>query len=548
MNNLSPLYNYDGQAFTESYLKKGGKCFADRYAEVVRTFSDEKFLKIYCSDGQVIEKTFLDFAKDVDLVVQKIKIEKNDFEVLVTIDGNTYFNCLYIVAGILCDLIICPISPHESFARVTEKLSQIQKKSIVYAGDFWSQSNKDHGYGSMIIPINQEVTFNHLEKSFTISFERPLIYIFTSGSTGYSKIVQQPERAILSNVDALIKLFSFSERRYVIATAMPIYHVNTLEFSFFCSLLSGQHLILYEKFNILEIIESFKSDKVQIFSANPPILQSLSEMHLKINQLPIALEYCLTAASSLSPHLAEQMVNKFKFKIIQGYGLSEAANFSLMIPPILSKEKVDYWLTNFERPSVGTAVPGNIVKILNPDLSEVNEGETGDICIRGHNVMIGYKNAQNADVFKDDYLHTADRGFFRHCFETNQKFFFITGRTKDVIKRFGHTISLVEIDDYLTGWKPLGLQAIAVPFENKNSGEEIGVVVSGDVTDEQMLDLKYYLVAQLPSWTRPRILIATSQLLRTESGKPKRWTLSHLFDKYAKDSFPDEPIIDKIID
>ena len=540
----TPLYHYNGRSFGNNF--DADLSFCQKYFQAISEFADLSFLKVYSQSGSVIEKTFTQFGQDVEAVRRQLESEKESEKesVLVTIDGNTYAHCVFLVAGLLSDYIICPLNPNESKNRITDKINQIEAPCKVYVGLSWSIRNPNSTWKSMELQEHISVGKHNLPNKKE-DFERPFVYIFTSGTTGYSKIVQLPERAVLSNISSLIKSHELLTRKAVFATAMPIFHVNTLIFSFMCNLLSGQQLILFESYDIFNIIESLVEDRVQIFSANPSILQTFVDFADRIHRRKIYLEYCVSAASSLSPELATKFVTAFPFKLIQGYGLSEATNFSLLMPTALTKTRTDYWLTHFSRPSVGVELEGNSVVVLSEILTELNCDLEGEICIRGHNVMLGYKNTNNNAVFASGYLHTGDLGFYKICAETQRKFFFITGRSKDVIKRFGHTVSLVEIDDYLAKWLPRGVQAIAVPFLNSFSGEELGVIVSDSATDENLEGLKLFLVENIPAWMRPRVILQSLELLRTESGKPRRWALANLFKEYNSKSFSEIPLVIK---
>ena len=106
---------------------------------------------------------------------------------------------------------------------------------------------------------------------------------------------------------------------------------------------------------------------------------------------------------------------------------------------------------------------------------------------------------------------------------------------KEVIKRLGQTISLVEIDDLLAKFCPLGVDAICVPFSSSHVGEEIGVVIS-NATSSQVDQMRESLETQVPEFMRPRVLICSNEKIRTESGKPTRWKFNHLFSAYEEAS------------
>ncbi|MGE5084817.1 MAG: class I adenylate-forming enzyme family protein [Bacillota bacterium] len=540
MNKSTPLYTVDGEPFNERSLQYLKASFEESYSVAIQKYAQLPFLKVYGKERQFLDKTFAEFHGDVERVRCYLLSDFLDCEVIITVDNNTYENIVFMTAAILGGFTLSPLSPNDGGERISRKIKQIGRKYSLFVGKNFQALRLEKSH-SLEIPTNSyEFQANKIRPKNVAA-----ILIFTSGTTGYSKIVQQSEVGILLNSDALIELHGLSERK-VIATPLPIYHVNALEFSFLCSLFSGQRLVLYNGFDFATILESLKEDKVQILSIVPHALKSLLDLRQKVLSATNVLEYCVTAASSLSPELAKRLSLEFPFKIIQGYGLSEAINFSLINKPSDSKTILDYWLTHFKRPSIGTPLRGNEVRILSEAGEVLGEGEEGEICIRGPGIMFGYMDQDNSEIFAGDYLHTGDRGFFYIREDTLEPYFFITGRQKDVIKRFGLTISLIEIDDILTRWlPPKNITAIAVPFLNETAGEEIGIAVSGDVTEEDLNSLQNYLTENVPSFMRPRVIAVTEAKLRTDSGKPQRWVVTNLFEEFCKTIFSEKIRIKK---
>jgi len=109
--------------------------------------------------------------------------------------------------------------------------------------------------------------------------------------------------------------------------------------------------------------------------------------------------------------------------VIQGYGLSEAVNFSCLMPTNLNAEEYSHWMMDFPWPSIGTALRGNTVLVLNQSGEPTGEGEIGEIAIQGKTLMRGYRaNHSNNEMpadndgfeqsFLGNLLRTGDLGFF----------------------------------------------------------------------------------------------------------------------------------------
>jgi acyl-CoA synthetase (AMP-forming)/AMP-acid ligase II len=474
--------------------------FRQSYAHALENRRRKPVAVCYSGNGERIEKDALDFNDDVCFA--RHSLQKSE-AIVVTIAGNCYEHLVYITACFLENKTLCPMNPQDGEAALQKKLAQLGTPATVLRRQ------------EMLLGEAPIETFNE-----TSELNRPMVLMFTSGSTGVSKIVEQDELAILSNVDALIERHHL-QRPTVIATPLPIFHVNALEFSFLATLLSGNTFVLFENFHPQQIVESIARDRIDILSVVPHLLKILFQRcrHGELSRLL----YITTAAAPLGATLAAQLAKHFPVRVLQGYGLSEAVNFSTMMPSDLTEDEYQRWMTNGV-PPIGTELHGNSLHILDDQACELRVGEIGEICVRGWNVMRGYRGEDNRDVFRDGFLHTGDLGFFKTD-EQNRKFFFVTGRKKDVIKRNAVTIGLADIDQLLA---QIQLDAIAVGFTHEIAGEELAIVLqSADTPDSATTKkIEAFLQQNLPPHQRPRVLAWTSTSIRTASGKPQRWRLS----------------------
>lgn len=356
----------------------------------------------------------------------------------------------------------------------------------------------------------------------------PAVYVFTSGSTGHAKSVQQTSLGILSNVDSLLTHHEFQPGD-VISTPLPIFHVNALEFAFLCALLGKGTLVLHEEFRVPEIYASLEKDKVNILSVIPPILNLFTQIPFPRVK---SLRYVVSAASSISHELAQRCFELLPVPVIQGYGLSEAVNFSCLTPIHLSRKDYAALFLAAPRPSIGMAIKGNSVQILREDLSECAPEEAGEVCLRGHNVMLGYWGGTDESVFRGGYLHTGDTGFYR-TLPDGTRYFVLLGRKKDVIKVFGHSVGLMDMDDLLLEYFRSDA-AISFGLENDISGEEPAIALSPQLLSQEeagLRELKDFLTQRLPAYAVPKKIFIAGGPLRTASGKPLRWQMAESFRK-----------------
>ncbi|MGE0763342.1 MAG: class I adenylate-forming enzyme family protein [Bdellovibrionales bacterium] len=528
---MDPLRDWSGAKSNSSVAM-----FASYGAKLTENF--EKFAQAEAivevpAHGPVLRRTYQQFAEDVENV-RKLLRAHGQAPVVATIAGNTYPHLLWISATWLEGRTLCPLNPDEGIERLKLRLGQLQQPVSL-----WFDRGAPVDVETLgALPMRwQSNTTSPLQPACVRDSNRPMTLIFTSGSTGYAKIVEQMEEQVLANAQALVQHHGLDDRT-VIATPLPIFHVNALNFSFVCSQLTGGKLVLFEKFHPHQLSEMLAQERVHICSVVPHILQTLLErLQTLKSESWDELRYFVTAASALSPQLAKDLVARFPKRVVQGYGLSEAVNFSCLNPIDLNAQDYAKWMTQYERPSIGVPVWGNEVLIFDECGMSLGVGEKGEVVIRGQIVMRGYQGDTGRQVFEGSVLHTGDVGFYQED-ETGRRFVFICGRLKDTAKRLGQTVSLVEIDDLLSGWSEWGTKAVAVAFDHQVAGEELAVLVQAEPHQTVPLhELKQLLEKKCPDYMRPRLIGVTTQAVRTASGKPIRWKLKPLLAKFHDQMF-----------
>lgn len=472
--------------------------------------------------------------KEFDLHVQNAAHHINEVaqskKLVVTAAGNSLEHMVYIVAALLTGRSVCLINPQEGLNRVRQKVTSLNEECAIFV-DREAETWKDE-IGACDMNLDSAAP---VRKASWVDFpsDRPFILIFTSGSTGYSKIVEQAELGVLTNVDALIERHRLHEGG-CIGTPLPISHVNALEFSFFSCLFTGRTLVLWGQVVFPQFAETLAKEKCTILSIVPPILRSLLNRESDFQKHDLShLKYFVSAAAPLSGELVVRALEIFKRPIVQGYGLSEAVNFSCLMPTDL--DEVSYRKIMLEEPwtSIGTPLRGSEVEILGEHGQILGENDRGQIGIRGPTLMRGYRGDSERKWYQHGYLNTGDLGYFK-AGASGERYFYICGRQKEIAKRNGITISLREVDDIMARFNS-EMDAISVAFANDVTGEEVAIVVhQSSAGSETETRLCQHIETSLPPHIRPRVVFFTKRKLRTASGKPQRHKFYSLFDSFRK--------------
>ncbi len=348
--------------------------------------------------------------------------------------------------------------------------------------------------------------------------EADALFFATSGSTAASKIVAQTHRNTVANAEALRRHHSLSDRDRILG-CLPIHHVNGMHFTVLGAMMAGAHTVLAESFSPLTYPGLLTTYRPRIASVVPSVLETLVEMWRR-PRMPGNFDYFVTAAAPLTAGTARAVVDRLGAKVLQGYGLSETTNFSTTLPSDLSDASYARLMLDTNIPSVGIALPGNDVAVLDGEGSPLPVGEVGEVCIRGLNVMARYAGNEPAtkEAFRGDWFHSGDLGY--RIEEGGRDFFVLTGRIKNIAKVAGETVSLEEMDRRLRAL-PQVRDAACIAVPARFAGERIvaAVVLAQDVDPAS---LTAPLRAHFPESLLPDRVVALQEIQRTPTGKVLR--------------------------
>lgn len=517
-------WTYGGQPFSSQQLEHLKGSLKESFRHIAEKFPQNPAVTCIGA-GLPKPVSYERLLSDVTLAQTRLEELAGDHRVIVVRETNSYENVVLLLAVLFSGRCLCPMNPKDPSTQIERQFAQLPKSSCeVSAAQIFSAGISESA--------NSAPRFHR-------AIDEDAIYIFTSGSTGQAKVVRQSEAMILCNVEALIRHHRLGPG-VTVATPLPLFHVNALEFSLLGSLMSGAHLFLFDAFNPRACLELIARQNINIFSLIPPMIRVLMDCAKSLDQKPdfSRLGYVVSAATALPKDLLHSFLEWSGVRIIQGYGLSEAVNFSCLTPVDLSEAEYRKIMFDRPHPTIGVEVWGNEVEVLPVDGTPSRALATGEICIRGWNVMPGYLGAEQNQPFADGFLRTGDLGYY--VIENGKRFFFISGRIKDCIKRAGETIPLREIDDFIVSLQIPGLDAIAVPFDHSLMGEEVALVcmVEKSVPADWKTRLSQSLERELSVAFRPKVIAVTDSPIRTASGKPLRRNFTELFREFGDRIIP----------
>ena len=371
--------------------------------------------------------------------------------------------------------------------------------------------------------------------------EDQALLVYTSGTTG------APKGVMLSQYNLLSDCKSGADWQKLTADVrmmcvLPVHHVNGLCVTIITPLYVGASVVLNRAFKASTFWQRIAERRVNVVSVVPTIFQFLCEANEDISTLDLTcFSHFLFGAGTMSVSLVARFTAQFKKKIVHGYGLSETTAFACLMPLDLDPDEHYYWLTHYGYPSFGAAININEMDIHDPEGNSLLAGERGEIVLRGPNIMLGYFNRDDAnrEAFAHAWFRSGDEGFFQPD-KQGRKFFFITGRIKELINRGGVKYSPFEIEEVLQSIPGVKV-GLAIAFDNDWYGEEVGAYVvkeEGSVLSEA--DVIKACRDAMPFSKSPKVALFGTDIPLTATGKYQRLKLKELFSAYRDVQFKDD--------
>jgi acyl-CoA synthetase (AMP-forming)/AMP-acid ligase II len=341
------------------------------------------------------------------------------------------------------------------------------------------------------------------------------LLMYTSGTTGQPKGVMLTQANLAANALAISAEHGLGPDDRVLAV-LPLYHINAFAVTMLAPLAHGGSLAMPPRFSAARFWSQAVASGCTWINVVPTMISYLLEGAVPPREQTARLRFCRSASAALPPEHLRAFEDKFGIGIIETMGLTETVAPAFSNPLEPARRKVG---------SVGRA-SGCEARVIDARLQPVADGSTGEIAIRGPNVMRGYyKNeAASAAAFTPDgWLRTGDLGH-----RDADGYFFVTGRIKELIIKGGENIAPREIDEALLG-HPAVLDAAAVGIPDRHNGQEIMaclVLREGQTCDEA--ELRRFCERQLGPYKTPKVFRFVADLPRGPSGKVQRLKLLDL--------------------
>ena len=370
--------------------------------------------------------------------------------------------------------------------------------------------------------LPQAISFRTaLKKGKQSNYARPSIGVndiavlqYTGGTTGVSKGAQLSHGNIIAHNSMITEWFKpyiSKSQDDVMITAIPMYHIFALTVNGMLMFSKGvKNVLITNPRDIPGFVKELRKHRFTIITGVNTLFNGLLNNE-NFKDLDFrALHGAVGGGMAVQDAVARKWQEVTGKPLVEGYGLSETSPV-LCCNPLDGKHKMG---------TIGLPMPSTEVAIFDDNGTQLKQGEVGEICARGPQVMNGYWQKDNDGVFfPGGWFRTGDIGRM-----DEEGFFKIVDRKKDMIKVSGFNVFPNEIENVIAE-HPKVLEVAAIGIPDMKTGEAIKVFIVKKDESLTVDELKKFFYANLTNYKVPRHIEFRKELPKTNVGKILRRAL-----------------------
>jgi long-chain acyl-CoA synthetase len=350
----------------------------------------------------------------------------------------------------------------------------------------------------------------HSFKEVSIESKDIAFLQYTGGTTGVAKGAMLTHRNIVANMlqgGAWIAPLLTGNKQQVVITALPLYHIFALTVNCMIFIrIGGCNLMITNPRDMPGFVKELKNNYFSAITGvntlfngllNTPGFEQIDFSNMKL---------CVGGGTAVQRAVADKWKAKTGIPITEGYGMTETSPSTTM-NPVTAKDFTG---------AIGLPLPSTEACVQDDDNKILAQGEVGELCIKGPQVMAGYwqRADETAKVMDaNGWLHTGDIAKM-----DENGYFFIVDRKKDMILVSGFNVYPNEIEDVIATL-PGVLEVAAVGVPDEKSGEAVKVVIVKKDESLSAEQVKAFCRDNLTGYKQPKVIEFRKELPKTNVGK-----------------------------
>jgi long-chain acyl-CoA synthetase len=338
---------------------------------------------------------------------------------------------------------------------------------------------------------------------------------YTGGTTGVPKGAMLSHRNVTVNCQQCLRWFPqarLGEEK--VLAVLPFFHVFALTVAEMVAIAGGFEIILLPRFEMKQVIDVIERKRPTMFPGVPTIYTAINHYKDVERHDLSSIKYCLSGGAPLPLEVKAEFERLTGCQLAEGYGLSETSPV-VSANPVAGLNKAG---------SIGLPMPGTVIEIASLDRpgETLQQGERGEVCVRGPQVMLGYWRRPDATdaVLEHGRLHTGDVGYV-----DGDGYVFLVDRIKDLIIAGGYKIYPRNVEEAIY-MHPAVAECVVIGVPDRYRGQTVKAFVArraGKTLDEaELLD---FLKDRLSPIEMPKRIEFREALPKTLIGKLSKKTL-----------------------
>jgi long-chain acyl-CoA synthetase len=338
---------------------------------------------------------------------------------------------------------------------------------------------------------------------------------YTGGTTGTPKGAMLTHRNIVANAtQCRIWFHGVGDGCERVLAVLPFFHAFAMTSAMNFSLMTGNEIVMMPRFELRELLRTIVARRPTIFPGVPTLFTAINN-YKRIKRYDLSsIKFCISGGAPLPLEVKSSFETLTGCSLVEGYGLSETSPVAVCNP---------FGAAN-KPGSVGLPLPGTIVEIvsLEDPAKLLPQGERGEVCIRGPQVMQGYwgNPAESARVLEGGRLHTGDVGYL-----DVEGYLFLIDRIKDIVISSGYKIYPRNVEEAVYQ-HPAVAECVVLGLPDAYRGQTVKayiVVAAGHALSEH--DLRAFLADKLSPIEMPKQIEFRGSLPKTTIGKLSKQAL-----------------------